>query len=152
MFQSSTAQLTALSELRISLVLALQTMPASDPITTLSVDRLTHHIRLFGKFFRRLQQLDTAKFIELPTCNDMVLYYWSKVVEATIHRSGDMIQGTRKPKRVHRFQLVYSTLDSSAAVYPVRFLVQAMVLFKENLAKWTPFRKGGPITETSTNN
>lgn len=24
-----------------------------------------------------------------------------------------------------------------------------MVLFKENLAKWTPFRKGGPVTETS---
>ncbi|KAG8218630.1 ARM repeat-containing protein [Butyriboletus roseoflavus] len=131
LFQSSTAQLTALSELRISLVLAVRTMPASDPITTLSVDRLTHHIRLFGKFFRRLQQLDTAKFVELPTCNDMVLYYWSKVVEATNHRSTDMVQ------------------DSPAAVYPVRFLVQAMVLFKENLAKWTPFRKGGPITKTT---
>ncbi|KAH0839916.1 ARM repeat-containing protein [Lanmaoa asiatica] len=131
LFQSSIAQLTALSELRISLILAVRTMPASDPITTLSVDRLTHHIRLFGKFFRRLQQLDTAKFVELPACNDMVLYYWSKVVEATNHRSGDIIQ------------------DSSAAVYPVRFLVQAMVLFKENLAKWTPFRRGGPTTDTT---
>jgi len=27
-----------------------------------------------------------------------------------------------------------------------------MVLFKENLARWTPFRKGGPATETSTGN
>lgn len=24
-----------------------------------------------------------------------------------------------------------------------------MVLFKENLARWTPFRRGGPVTETS---
>ncbi|KAF8557000.1 ARM repeat-containing protein [Imleria badia] len=131
LFQSSTVQLRALSELRIALVLAARTMPASDPITTLSIERLTRHIRAFGKFFRRLQQLDPAKFVELPACNDMVLYYWSKVVEATNHRSGDMIQ------------------DSPAAVYPVRFLVQAMVLFKENLARWTPFRKGGPVTETT---
>jgi len=79
-------------------------MPASDPITTLSIDRLTRHIRVFGKFFRRLQQLDAAKFVELPGCNDMVLYYWSKVVEATDHRSEDMIQGTRKlSERVPRF-------------------------------------------------
>lgn len=89
-------QLRALSELRISLVLAVRTMSASDPITTLSIDRLTRHIRDFGKFFRRLQQLDAANFVQLPGCNDMVLYYWSKVVEATNHRSGDMIQGTRK--------------------------------------------------------
>ena len=54
--------------------------------------------------------------------------------------------------RFHRFQVVSPTPDSSTAVYPVRFLVQAMVLFKENLAKWTPFRKGGPITETSADN
>lgn len=128
-------------------------MQASDPITTLSIDRLTRHIRLFGKFFRRLQQLDTAKFVELPSCNDMVLYYWSKVVEATNQRSGDMIQGARiLSERLHRPRLDYSTLDSPVSVYPVRFLVQAMVLFKENLAKWTPFRKGGPITVTSTDN
>ncbi|KAF8450539.1 ARM repeat-containing protein [Boletus edulis BED1] len=131
LFQSSTAQLRALSELRINLILALRTMQTSGPITTLSIDRLTRHIRIFGKFFKRLQQLDPFKFVELPTCNEMVLYYWSKVVEATDHREGDMIQ------------------DSSAAVYPVRFLVQAMVLFKENLARWTPFRKGGPVTETT---
>ncbi|KAF9226602.1 ARM repeat-containing protein [Gyrodon lividus] len=132
LFQSSTAQLQALSELRISLVLALRSSPTSDPVSAASIDRLARHVRVFGKFFRRLQQLDPGKFVELPSCNDMVLYYWSKVVQATDEGSPDMIQ------------------DSSAAVYPVRFLVQAMVLFKENLARWTPFRKGGPTTETST--
>ncbi|KIL00584.1 hypothetical protein PAXRUDRAFT_821482 [Paxillus rubicundulus Ve08.2h10] len=130
LFESSTAQLQALSELRISIVLALRSSATSDPLTSASIDRLTRHVRVFGKFFRRLQQLDPGKFVELPSCNQMVLYYWSKVVQA-INDSPDMIQ------------------DSPTAVYPVRFLVQAMVLFKENLARWTPFRKGGPTTETS---
>lgn len=30
-------------------------------------------------------------------------------------------------------------------MYPVRFLVQGMVLFKENLAQWTPVRKDGTL-------
>ncbi|KAF9247341.1 ARM repeat-containing protein [Melanogaster broomeanus] len=124
LFHSSTAQLQALSELRISLTLALRSSPTSDPVTAASIDRLTRHVRVFGKFFRRLQQLDPGEFVGLPSCNDMVLYYWSKVVQAT-------------------------DADSPTAVYPVRFLVQAMVLFKENLARWTPFRKGGPTTETT---
>lgn len=68
-------------------------MSPCDPITTFSIERLASHVGVFGKFFRRLQQLDSAKFVELPTCNDMVLYYWSKVVEATNHRAENMIQG-----------------------------------------------------------
>ncbi|KAH7931251.1 ARM repeat-containing protein [Leucogyrophana mollusca] len=130
LFQSSAAQLKTISELRVNLLLALQSSPASSPIVDKSVDQLTRHVRLFGKFFRRLQQIDSAKFVKLPTCNDLILYYWSKVVQATNGQS-DYIQ------------------DSSTAVFPVRFLVQAMVLFKDNLAKWTPFRKGGAPSETS---
>ncbi|KAI6163060.1 ARM repeat-containing protein [Pisolithus thermaeus] len=130
LFQSSTAQLKLLSEQRISFVLGLRSSPNPDPITVATVDILTRHVRVFGKFFRRLQQLDPAKFVELPTCNAMVLYYWEKVVQAA-NGSSDMIK------------------DSSDAVFPIRFLVQAMVLFKENLAKWTPFRKGGPVSETT---
>ncbi|KAI6047441.1 ARM repeat-containing protein [Pisolithus marmoratus] len=130
LFQSSTAQLKLLSEQRISFVLALRSSLKSDPITAATTDILTRHVRIFGKFFRRLQQLEPAKFVELPTCNAMVLYYWEKVVQAA-NGSSDMAK------------------DSSDAVFPVRFLVQAMVLFKENLAKWTPFRKGGPVSETT---
>lgn len=130
LFQSSTAQLKLLSEQRISFVFALRSSSNPDPIMPVTIDILTRHVRVFGKFFRRLQQLEPAKFVELPTCNAMVLYYWEKVVQAA-NGPSDMIK------------------DSSDAIFPVRFLVQAMVLFKENLAKWTPFRKGGPVSETT---
>ncbi|KAH7916807.1 ARM repeat-containing protein [Hygrophoropsis aurantiaca] len=131
LFQSSAVQLKTLSELRVGLLLALQSSPAPSPLTAKSVDQLTRHVRLFGKFFRRLQQLEPGKFVQLPTCNDLVLYYWSKVVQASTNEQSNYIQ------------------DSPTAVFPVRFLVQAMVLFKDNLAKWTPFRKGGAPSETS---
>lgn len=39
------------------------------------------------------------------------------------------------------------SVDSNEAVYPVRFLVQGMVLFKESLAQWTPVRRNGTINE-----
>ncbi|KAG2154931.1 ARM repeat-containing protein [Suillus bovinus] len=130
LFQSSTGQLKILSELRINLVLALRASGTSDRLTLLSIDRLTRHVRVFGKFFRRLQQLKPDKFVQLPTGNEIVLYYWDRVVQAT-NGPPELIQ------------------DAPTAVFPVRFLLQAMVLFKENLSKWTPFRKGGPKTETS---
>lgn len=130
LFESSTGQLKILSELRINLVLALRASGSSDRLTLLSIDRLTRHVRVFGKFFRRLQQLKPDKFVQLPTGNQIVLYYWDKVVQAT-NGPPELIQ------------------DAPTAVFPVRFLLQAMVLFKENLSKWTPFRKGGPKTETT---
>ncbi len=77
-------QLQNLSELRINLVLALRsgTVPAT-PNTELTIKNLTRHIFLFGKFFRRLQQLDVARFVTLPISSDLILYYWNKVVQAT---------------------------------------------------------------------
>jgi hypothetical protein len=48
-----------------------------------SIDILTRHIRHFGKFFRRLQQLSQSRFVELPMCGEMILFYWSQVDEAT---------------------------------------------------------------------
>ncbi|KAG2110216.1 uncharacterized protein F5147DRAFT_772483 [Suillus discolor] len=84
---------------------------------------LTHHVR-------RLQQLKPKKFVQLPTANQIVLYYWDRVVQAT-NGPPELIQ------------------DAPTAVFPVRFLLQAMVLFKENLSRWMPFRKGGLKTETS---
>lgn len=43
-----------------------------------------------------------------------------------------------------------NTQDSPNAVFPVRFLVQAMVLFRESLAQWTPVRRDGTPNENST--
>ncbi|KAG0701790.1 hypothetical protein DFH29DRAFT_999976 [Suillus ampliporus] len=130
LFQSSTGQLKILSELRINIVLALRGSGASDRLTLLSVDRLTRHVRIFGKKFHRLQQLEPAKFVKLPTGNKIVLYYWDRVVQA-INGPPELIQ------------------DTPSTVFPVHFLLQAMVLFKENLARWMPFHKGGPKTEIS---
>jgi len=92
LFQSSTAQMKTLSEQRIGFMLALRSSPDTSPVTLATVDKLTRHVRVFGKFFRRLQQLEPAKFVELPTCNGMVLYYWEKVVQAT-NGPPDMIKG-----------------------------------------------------------
>jgi hypothetical protein len=56
---------------------------ASNPYAQRSVDFLTRHIRLFGKFFRRLQELSSPRFVTLPSCATLVAYYWGKVEEAT---------------------------------------------------------------------
>ncbi|EMD40680.1 hypothetical protein CERSUDRAFT_111258 [Gelatoporia subvermispora B] len=127
LFRSSAMQFQALSELRINLVIALISTPSS-PVTERSVDLLTRHIRLFGKLFRRLQQLAVNRFVELPICSDLVLYCWSKVVQSTSGPT-EYIE------------------DAPNAVFPVRFLVQAMVLFKDNLAQWAPVRKNGTSNE-----
>jgi len=80
-----------LIELRINLVIALRSLPTVDAITRRSIDQLTRHVRLFGKFFRRLQQLSVVRFVTLPTCSDLVLYYWSKIVQAA--STPDLIAG-----------------------------------------------------------
>ncbi|OCH87913.1 ARM repeat-containing protein [Obba rivulosa] len=127
LFQNSAVQFQALSELRIDLVIALKSSPSS-PVAERSIDLLTRHVRLFGKFFRRLQQLAVNRFVALPLCSDLVLYYWSKVVQAT-NGPTEYIE------------------DAHSAVFPVRFLVQAMVLFKDSLAQWAPVRKDGTSNE-----
>lgn len=84
LFQHSAFQLQNLSELRINLVTAIRASNTSpDATARRSIDQLSRHVRLLGKFFRRLQQLNVAQFVELPMCSDIVLYYWAKVVEAT---------------------------------------------------------------------
>ncbi|KDQ64644.1 hypothetical protein JAAARDRAFT_187954 [Jaapia argillacea MUCL 33604] len=127
-FGNCAVQLQTLSEIRINLVMALP--PSATQL--LALDQLTRHVRLFGKFFRRLQQLAVQRFVGLPMSNDLVLYYWSKVVQAA-NSPSDFIA------------------DSPRAVFPVRFLVQALVLFKENLAQWTPVRKNGTVNENVLN-
>jgi hypothetical protein len=84
LFQNSAIQLKTLTELRISLIFALRSSDTPpDPVAQNTIDLLTRHIRLFGKFFRRLQQLSVARFVALPMCRDLVLYYWDKIVQAT---------------------------------------------------------------------
>lgn len=82
--KNAAIQLQTLSELRINLVLSLRSSQApTSAAAARSIDQLTRHIRLLGKFFRRLQQLDVRRFVALPLCTDLIMYYWSKVVQAT---------------------------------------------------------------------
>lgn len=85
LFSETSTKLKTLVELRHQvIVLSLTT----DPQVRKSVDILTRHIRLFGKYFRRLSQLSQSRFVELPMCGDLVLFYWSQVVQATSEQPG----------------------------------------------------------------
>ena len=126
-FQNSAVQLQALSEFRINLVSSIRTVP-TDLIAQRALDLLTRHVRVFGKLFRRIQRDHTANFVTLPMCGDLVLYYWSKVVQAT----------TGPPEQI---------ADSSLVTFPVRFLVQGMALFRDSLAQWAPTKRDGSPNE-----
>ncbi|KAI0307271.1 ARM repeat-containing protein [Multifurca ochricompacta] len=121
-FQYSAVQLRGFYETRISLLMNLRSAATQpNPIESHSLNLLFKYVRTFGKFFRRVQQLDVVRFVELPLCDDLILYYWDKVVEA--NSSPELIE------------------DTESAVFPVRVLVLGMVLFKESLAQWAPARK-----------
>lgn len=110
-------------ELRISMVQAvLSGLINPDPSTAASLLRLTKHVRLFGKYFRRTQMFSTARFVHMPESRQLVMFYWGKVVAAT-----------QAPGR--------AIADSDEALYPVRFLTQALSIFKESLAQWSPRKK-----------
>lgn len=146
LFQASVMQLQSLSEIRMNIALAMQPTP-TDVIGQRSVDILTRHVRLFGKLFRQMQQRSVARFVTLPMCGDLVVYYWNKVVQAS-GAPQEYIAGTMcRPYYIFfgcslcGIQLIMT--DTPYAVFPVRFLVQAMLLFKESLAQWAPVKKDG---------
>ncbi|KAL0949404.1 hypothetical protein HGRIS_009466 [Hohenbuehelia grisea] len=125
LFQGSVVHLKTLVELRNKILASVPAdVLASEASLQRSMDILTRLVRAHGKFFRRLQQLQNARFVQLPMCADMIMFYWSQVVEST----------NASPA---------SITDSNLALFPVRFLVQAMVLFKDSLAQWSPVRKDG---------
>lgn len=90
-FAASASQFQTICELRLNLLSAVSGPPLhisperrpSDPQAIRSIDFLTRHLRAVGKFFRRIQQLSIGNFVTLPQCSDLVLYGWSKVVQAT---------------------------------------------------------------------
>jgi hypothetical protein len=75
-------QLCTLADLRINLVLAIHNSEPWPSLTTRSIDQFTRQVRLLGKFFRRLQVLSVRRFVSLPRCTDMILFYWEKVVRS----------------------------------------------------------------------
>lgn len=92
MFQYSAVQLRGLYETRISILMDLRSAATQpDPIALHSLNLLYKYVRTFGKFFRRVQHLDVTRFVELPLCDDLILYYWEKVVQA--NSSAELIEG-----------------------------------------------------------
>jgi hypothetical protein len=93
-FKSSGFQMQSLYEHRITIMTSLNSSNLPNtPSTLLALEKITRHVRTFGKFFRRLQQLDTKKFVLLPICTDIVLYYWNKIIQST-EVSPELINGT----------------------------------------------------------
>ncbi len=66
-------------------------VPQPDPIALHSLNLLYKYVRTFGKFFRRVQHIDVPRFVELPLCDELILYYWEKVVQA--NSSAEPIEG-----------------------------------------------------------
>ena len=92
MFRYSATQLRGLYEARIGLFMDLRSAAAPpDLIALRSLNLIYKSVCTFGKYFRRLQQVDVARFVELPLCDDLVLYYWEKVVQA--NASAELIEG-----------------------------------------------------------
>ena len=80
-----------LYELRVNLLLAVGSS-VLDPVSVRSLDYLTRHVKAFAKMFRTLQHTHQKEFIALPMSNDLVLYYWSTVVQAS-QGSRDLVAG-----------------------------------------------------------
>jgi len=101
-------QLRGLYETRVGILMNLRSDAVpSDPITLHSLKLLYKFVRTFGKFFRRVQQVDPARFVELPVCDDLVLYYWEKVVQA--NSSAELIEGMlRDPSGSRSLNITYS--------------------------------------------
>lgn len=88
--------------MRVQLIVALyqevngstaSALTRSTAVAALEVlQKLTKHLGLYSKMFLRMQQLFVGRFVALPHANELVLYYWAQVVEAT-SGSSELISG-----------------------------------------------------------
>ncbi|KAG8829540.1 hypothetical protein FRC17_006424 [Serendipita sp. 399] len=118
-FGTAVNHFITLSQLRIQLFAANLNPTLTGSLTQIYLSR---HIRVYGKFFRKTQIFSANRFVNLPNCRELVLHYWSRVVAASA-----------APKN--------EVQKDDAAPYPVKFLTQALAIFKDSLAQWSPTRK-----------
>lgn len=124
-FQHSILELQQFVGLRTNFVASvLGSGRLNDEPCRRTMDLLSKRIRAYGKFYYRLAILGPARFVELPNCTDMIMFYWSEIEKAT-----------NAPPQ--------SIADSNYAPYPVRFLVQGMALFKISASQWKPRNRDG---------
>lgn len=79
-FYNSIQQLQTLVIQRAEIIKLQVALPNSQAFVTHQI--LTKHIRRFGKFYLRLASVDHKRLAELPNCSDMVMFYWTQIVEA----------------------------------------------------------------------
>jgi hypothetical protein len=118
-FESAVNRFFAFSDLRIGL---FKQNIGPDLIASPTQSYLSRHVRLYGKYFRKTQIFSIARFVKLPQCKDLVFYYWDKVVQAS----------SSPPSAIE---------DSDRVIYPVRFITQALSIFKDSVAQWSPSRQ-----------
>ncbi|KIK67986.1 hypothetical protein GYMLUDRAFT_36796 [Collybiopsis luxurians FD-317 M1] len=123
-FHDSAQRLQHLIVQRAAIIKRLPRNPSElGPHTKMTLQVLYKHIRRFGKFYLRMATIDPRRMAQLPSCSEVVMFYWGQIVEATNDLS--------------------SIGDDTAALYPVRFLVQGLVLFKDLVGQWTAQRRDG---------
>lgn len=105
LFQNCAVQIQNLTILRRDIVNAIKRDPNMSSFTP-AVKILTKHSLTFGKFFRRMQQLSHQRFALLPMCGDLILFYWSQVVEASSSPE-NTIAGTHIPFDSSRLLMCY---------------------------------------------
>lgn len=76
-------QLKSLIHLRKAILLSLEIDSHGNEQTFRTIIVLTKHMRVFGKFFRRLQQLSAERFASLAMSTEVVMIYWSEIAEST---------------------------------------------------------------------
>lgn len=92
LFQTLSSHARVHFEKRTSIMQALRSSSTSlDSASSRNLSLFTRHILTLGKTFRRLEQLDAAKFITLPSCDELVAWYWDQVVQA--NATPDLIAG-----------------------------------------------------------
>ena len=84
MVEESGRKLEFLVNQRRGIILDHKAGLAANPPAQRTVDVLTRHIRLMGKFFRRLQELSVNRFATLPCCPTLIAFYWGEVTNATL--------------------------------------------------------------------
>ncbi|KZT42903.1 ARM repeat-containing protein [Sistotremastrum suecicum HHB10207 ss-3] len=118
-FQGCVNQVTTIVGARLLVLKALKdTGSAPSQAAAQCLNMLNKHILAFGKMFRKWQKTSSSRFVKLPSCSQLVLYYWG-LVEQAANGTGEDID----------------------VLFPVRLLVQAMSIFKESLKEWSPIRK-----------
>ncbi|KAI5893425.1 ARM repeat-containing protein [Schizophyllum commune H4-8] len=124
-FQHTIQEVRHFVALRSSFVASvLASNRLSDAACRKTMDLLVKRIKGYGKFYFRLAMLNPGRFVELPSCTDMIMFYWTEIEKAT-----------EAPPQ--------SIADSNYAPYPVRFLVQGMMLFRISASQWKPRNKDG---------